>query len=206
MTDWMLVIAVALALLAVAAAIARYRLTAIIVALVGSGLIIFDRYGDFQQLWSGRQSDDETAPTELHRSHDGTVAWSRLFINSAGVAERGKPLNVATLGIMGTNVSDRDITLEDAYFIGGLDGKKLKVQIGRGGGRYKIRDVGSLPPGAVFFVVSDPLGPTKEGVSSSEFLENWATLSFVARYNGTTQQLDFNRRTVEASLPKPVNP
>jgi len=206
MTDWMLVIAVALTLLAVAAAIARYRLTAIIVALVGSGLIIFDRYGDFQQLWSGRQSDDETAPRELHRSHDGTVAWSRLFINSAGVAERGKPLNVATLGIMGTNVSDRDITLEDAYFIGGLDGKKLKVQIGRGGGRYKIRDVGPLPPGAVFFVVSDPLGPTKEGVSSSEFLETWATLSFVARYNGTTQQLDFNRRTVEASLPKPVNP
>jgi len=202
MTDAIFVIAVAVALIAVAASVASYYRIAMLLILIASGLIVFDRYSDFQQLWSGSRSDDETIPARLHGSHDSTVAWSRLFIDSAGVAQPGQPLNIATLGIMGTNVSDRDITLEDAYFISGLDGTKLKVQIGRGGVRYTAAGVGPLPPGALFFVVSDPLGPTKDGVSPSEFLERWATLSFVAKYNGTTQQLDFDRHAVEAFLPK----
>lgn len=206
MTDMIFVIAVAVALIAVAASIARYYLIGMLLILIGSGLIIFDRFADFQQLWSGSQSDDEPVPTELHTSHESTVAWSRLFINSAGVAQPGQPLNISTLGIMGTNISDQNITLEDAYFIGGLDGTKLKVQIGRGGARYKVGDVGPLAPSDVFFVVSDPLGPTNAGISPSEFLKTWATLSFVAKYNGTTQQLDFDRHTVQASLPKAVTP
>jgi hypothetical protein len=208
MTDTIFIIAAVMALMAVAASIARYRLISIALALVGSGMIVLDRYGDFQHLWSGGQqlsSDDEAISTGLHSSHESTVAWSRLFINSAGVAQPGQPLNIATLSIMGTNVSDGDIKLGDAYFIGGVDGTKLNVQIGRGGARYKIGDLGPLPPGAVFFVVSEPIVPRDAGVSPGQFLKTWATLSFVARYNSTTQQLDFDQHAVEASLPKEVN-
>lgn len=196
MTDWIFVVAVPVALIAIAASIARYHFIAIIVALVGTAAIILDRYADFQKLPAG----GETIRMGLHGS---PVAWSRLYINGTAASRSGNLLNVSTLSIMGTNVSDREIKLDQAYFLCDLDGTKLNAQFGRGGMRYKIRDIPPLPPGAVFFVVSDPIGPKDAGLSPSEFLKTWATISFVAKYSGTTQKIEFDRQTVEAALPKP---
>lgn len=209
MADIIVIILATVTLFAVAATIARYYAISIIAVLIAGAIIIIDHYNNLEKLESGDQrfsTDNGSAPKAFQGSHESTIAWSRLFINSSGFAKPGEPLKVSTLGIMGTNVSDGDIKLEEAYFIGGVNGRKLKVQIGRGGVRYQIENVGSLPPGAVFFVVSDPLGPTSAGVTPGEFLETWSVLSFVAKYNGTTQQLDFDRHTVEASLPKSVHP
>jgi hypothetical protein len=196
MTNRSFLIAARAALIALAASVTRYYLLAIIAALVGAGIIIHDFYADSQQSPVG----GEIVRTGRHGS---SVQWSRLYINSAAASQPGTVLNVSTLGIMGTNVGDQEIKLDDVYFLCGGDERKLHAQIGRGGARYKLRDIGPLPPGALFFVVSDPLGPTEVGLSRSEFLKSCATVSFAAKYTGTTEQIDFDFQTVESALPKP---
>jgi hypothetical protein len=186
-------ISAVVALISLAARITRYYSTAIIVALIGAGVIIYNFYGSSQQLPAGGQIIQTGS----------SVQWSRLYINSAGASKPGAVLNVSTLGIMGTNVSDAEVKLDEAYFLCGIDERRLNAQIGRGGARYKIRDVGPLPPSALFFVVSDPLGPVDAGLNISEFLKICATVSLVVKYNDTTQQIDFDRGTVESVLPKP---
>lgn len=198
MTDRIFVIAAAAVLIAVAASISRYYFVAIIAALVGAGAIALDRYADFGQ--SPASAAGESVRMGFHGS---PVAWSGLYINSAAASQPGNLSNVSTLSVMGKNVSEREIRLDEVYFLSDLDGTKLNAQIGWGGARYKIRDMGPLPPGALFFVVSDPLGPTDAGLGPSAFLKAWATISFVARYNGTTQTIEFDRQTVESALPKP---
>lgn len=203
MTDKIIVVAVVVAFVAAAASIARRYVIALVAALIGGGIILLDRYGGFPQLPAGAESvraehlDDRGSHSN---DHEGPVVWSRLYINGPATAQGGNPLNVSTLSIMGTNVSDKEIKLDDAYFL--CDGTKLKVQIGRGGGRYNIKDMRPLPPGALFFAVSDVLGPADVGLSPSEFLKTWATISFVARYNGTVQTIEFDRKTMELALPK----
>jgi hypothetical protein len=186
-------ISVVVALISRAARITRYHSTAIIAALIGAGVIIYEFYGDPQQLPAG----GETIRT------GSSVQWSRLYINGAAASKPGAVLNVSTVGIMGTNVSDAEVKLDEAYFLCGIDERRLNAQIGRGGARYKTQGAGPLPPGALFFVVSDPLGPVDAGLSPSEFLNTCATVSLVVKYNGTTQQIDFDRGTVESALPKP---
>jgi hypothetical protein len=180
------------ALISLAARVTRYYSIAIIVALIGTGVIIYDFYGGSEQLPAGGET-----------IRGSSVQWSRLYINGAAASESGAVLNVSTVGIMGTNVSDAEVKLDEAYFLCGIDERRLNAQIGRGGARYKIRDVGPLPPGALFFVVSDPLGPVDAGLNPNEFLKTCATVSLVVKYNGTTQQIDFDRRMVESVLPKP---
>jgi hypothetical protein len=157
-----------------------------------AGVIIYDFYGGSEQLPAGGET-----------IRGSSVQWSRLYINGAAASESGAVLNVSTVGILGTNVSDAEVKLDEAYFLCGIDERRLNAQIGRGGARYKIRDVGPLPPGALFFVVSDPLGPVDAGLNPNEFLKTCATVSLVVKYNGTTQQIDFDRRMVESVLPKP---
>jgi hypothetical protein len=181
------------ALISLAAQITRYYFIAIIAALIGAGVVIYEFYGDPQQLPTG----SATIRT------GSSVQWSRLYVNSAAASKPGAVLNVSTVSIMGTNVSDAAVKLDEAYFLCGIDERRLNAQIGRGGARYKIRDVGPLPPGALFFVVSDPLGTVDAGLNPSEFLKTCATVSLVAKYNGTTQRIDFDRGTVQSALPKP---
>jgi hypothetical protein len=200
--DKTLVVAVVAAAIAVAASVARHYFVAIIAALVGGGLVILDRYdvlgrySDITPLSAGRE-------TVRARRAGEPVEWSKLFVNSVSVPQPGSPANISTLGVLGTNVSNSDIKLGETYFLCGLDGTKLNTQIGRGGARYKINDIGPLPPGALFFVVSDPLGPKNGGISAGEFLKTCPTVSFVAKFNGTTQTVDFDRQAVESALPKP---
>lgn len=198
MTDTIFVIAGATVLVAVAASVARYYFVAIIAGLVGGGALALEHYADFRQ--SPALAAGESVRMEFHGS---PVAWSGLYLNTAAAAQPGSLSNVSTLSIMGRNVSEREIRLDEVYFLSDLDRTKLDAQVGWGGVRYKIRDLRPLPPGALFFVVSDPLGPKDAGLGASEFLKTWATVSFVARYDGTTQKIEFDQQTVESALPKP---
>jgi hypothetical protein len=181
---------------AVLTRVTRYYSIGIIAVLIGTGVIIYDFYGGSQQLPTG----GESVPTGHYGS---SVQWSRLYINSAAASQPGAVLNVSTVGIMGTNISDAEVKLDEVYFLCGIDERRLNARIGRGGARYKTRDVSPLPPGALFFVVSDPLGPVDAGLNPSEFLETCATVSLVAKYNGAVQQIDFDRQSVESALPRP---
>ena len=196
MTDRIFVVAVAAALIAVAASVARYHFIAIIAVLLGGAAFILDRYNGFEQLPAG----GETKRMALQGS---PVSWSNIYINGVTASRPATLSNISTLSLMGANAGNQEIRFHELYFLCNLDGTKLAVQIGRGGARYKIQNAPPLPPGALFFVVSDPLGPRDVGLSPSEFLTTWATISLVAKYNGTTQTIDFDRQAVEAALPKP---
>ena len=200
MTDTIFVVAVTAALTAAAASIARRHFIAIIAVLFGGAAAVgLARYNGFQQL-PKLSTSGEIKRMELHGR---PVSWSSLYINGAAVSRPGNDSNISTLSITGANAGSEEIKFHELYFLCDPDGKKLAVQIGRGGTRYKIKDLPSLSPGAFFFVVSDPLGPTDVGLSKSEFLKTCATISFVAKFNDTAQTIEFDRQTVEAALPKP---
>jgi hypothetical protein len=196
---WGAIVAV---VVAIAASIARYRIIALAAALIAGGAALLDHYGNNHGAPAVPEvsADRDTAPVEPHGS---PVSWSRLYIDSTLDPKSAKPANIAALSIAGTNVGGADLKLEAAYFVSGIDGTKLDVRIGRDGMRYKVQDLSPLPPGAFFFVVSDPIGPTNAGLSIDDFLKTWAMISFVVKYNGTTQTIEFSRGTVESLLPKP---
>jgi hypothetical protein len=200
--DIFLWVSVATALIALAASIFRYRTIALAAALVAGAAVLLDYYGNYQGAPAApEESADRDSPAM--EAHGTPVAWSRLYMDSSSDPQSAKPANVSALSIAGTNVSNKDIKLEDAYFVSGLDGTRLNARIGRGGMRYKVQDLDPLPPGAFFFVASDPIGPTNAGLSRDDFLKTWATIYFVTKYNGTTHRIEFDRKTVESLLPKP---
>jgi hypothetical protein len=197
--------AVAALVIAIAASIVRYRVIAIAAALIGGGAVVADYYGNSQGMIPAPDAPagQESTPVQ---AHGGAVAWSRLYLDATSEPQPGKPATISSFSITGTNVSSGDIKFDEIYFVSGADGTRIDVQIGRDGMRYKIRDLAPLPPGAFFFVVSDSIGPTKAGLATDDFLKKWATISFVAKYDGATQQIEFDRRTVQSLLPNPSQP
>ena len=193
--------AVAALVIAVAASVARYRIIALVAALIAGGAVLVDYYGNSQGATVAPEApvDGDSRAVE---SPGSPVSWSRLYLDTTSEPQPGKPATISSLSIAGTNVSSKDIKLDEVYFVSGVDGTKLNVQIGRDGMRYKVQDLRPLPPGAFFFVVSDPIGPANAGLSADDFLKTWATISFVAKYNGATQQIEFDQKTVQSLLPK----
>jgi hypothetical protein len=203
--DALLWAAIAAAFIALTALIARYRIIALAAALFAGMAVLVDYYDSYQDAPAApEESVDQDSPAT--QAHSAPVAWSRLYIDSPADPRSGKLANIATLSIAGTNVGKEAIKLDEAYFVSGVDGNRLNVRIGRDGMRYKVQDLGPLPSGAFFFVVSEPIGPTNAGLSPDDFLKTWATIYFVAKYNDTTQRIAFDRRTVESLLPKPPQP
>ena len=190
-------VAAAASLIAAAASAGRNRViaTAVVAALVGAGAIALAYYEHYRPL------PTSAAVVQTH-IQTGPVTWSRLYFNSTSASQTETPSNISSLSIAGTNVGAQEIKLDDAYFLSGIDGTKLNVQIGRGGRRYEIKSTSPLPPGAFFFVVSDPLGPKDQGLSQDNFLKTWSTIYFVIKYNGTTQKIEFDQEAVEAMLTK----
>jgi hypothetical protein len=189
-------VAAAASLIAAAALLGRYRLIAITAGLVAVGAVALV-YFEFE----GHQPPPTPADVTQTSVQKGPVTWSRLYINSVAVSQPGTPSNISTLSIAGT-VGPEEIKLDDAYFLSGVDGTKLNARIGRGGGRYEIKNVGPLPPGAFFFVVSDPVGSKDQGLSPDNFLKTWSTIYFVVKYNGSTQKIEFDQETVQSMLTK----
>ena len=134
------------------------------------------------------------------------LGWSQLFINNTIISPTGKPMNITDLDMMGANLSDKEIKLDDIYFISGMDGERLNVKIGLGGTRYKIEDINPIPPKAIFFISSDPIGPPNTGFPQQEFLNKWGAMTLVVKFDGTEQRIAFDKDTVIASLPRPAEP
>jgi len=191
-------VAAAASLIAAAASAGRYRViatAAAATALVIAGTIALVYYEHYQPF-------PTSAAVVQTRIQTGPVTWSRLYFNSTSASQTETPSNISTLSIAGTNVGAQEIKLDDAYFLSGVDGTKLGARIGRGGGRHEIKNTSPLPPGAFFFVVSDPIGPKDQGLSPDNFLKTWSTIYFVVKYNGTTQKIEFDQETVASMLTK----
>jgi hypothetical protein len=69
-----------------------------------------------------------------------------------------------------------------------------------------IQEIKAIPAGAFVFVMSDPIGPPKVGLSQDDFLNKWAIVTFIAKYNGITQRIPFDREAVKSMLPKSLEP
>jgi hypothetical protein len=204
LTDTMYWLAAAAALVAGIAALARYRTAATIAALIGCiavGLYVYEAY---RPAPTEPDSAETAAPDNLQLGMPGVpIGWSRLYINTVLVAAPGKPANIATLSIMGRNNGGEVIKLDEAYFLSRIDGTRLDTKIDLGGRRFKVADTIPIPPGGLFFVLSDPIGSPNIGLTPDDFLKRWASLDFVVRYAGTTQTIPFDRDMVLSSLPKP---
>lgn len=203
--DKFLWVAGAAVFIAGAASLARYRIVALVAALIAGGAILVDYYDSAQSPPVGAEVAADQSGDAM-QAHGSPVAWSGLYINGASDPRSGKLASVSALSIAGTNVGSEDVRLEEVYFRSGADGAKLNVRIGRGGARLNVGDTGPLPPGAFFFVVSDPVSAGSSGLSPDDFLKTWPTISFVAKYNGTTQNIEFDRKTLESILSKPSQP
>jgi hypothetical protein len=99
----------------------------------------------------------------------------------------------------------KKIKLDDAYFLSGIDSRRVNVTINWGGKRYKISEIKPIPAGAFLYIISDSIGPD-EGLTQDEFLNDWAIIYFIAKYNGITQRIPFDQEAVKSMLRRPLEP
>jgi hypothetical protein len=107
------------------------------------------------------------------------------------------------------NLTDREITLNDALFTSGVTGQQIHPKISVPGKYAEISEVNPIPPGAFFSFVM-PLGPPDgSGITSDEFLKTWGPFSFQLTYNdGKIQRLGISRdQAVQmVTAPKSIAP
>jgi hypothetical protein len=191
----------------VTAILSRSRLSIIacVVAITGVGIDYW--FGPARTFIWSKPAESFSGGDLLRMGLQGEpLGWSRLYINNTIIAPSSKPMNISTLTIMGGNVSDKEITLDEAYFLSGIDGTRLDVKISWGGAPYKIREIKPIPAGAFLFIISDPIGPPNEGLSQEDFYKKWAIVTFIAKYNGVTQRIPFDQAAVKSMIPKPIEP
>jgi hypothetical protein len=197
-------LAVAGAVVAIVAAIAHLRAVAAMAALFGLAAAALAAYGNLEKEpgipGAVRGTEAEGSRTAVQ---SGPIQWSRLSINTVPAAAPGKPPNIATLGIIGTNTGDQAIKIDDAYFLSGVDGTRLDATIDFAGSRKKPADMTPIPAGGLFFVLSNALGRPNLGLTEAEFLKTWGSLTFVVRFDGTSKRIRFDQDMVAEILPKP---
>lgn len=156
-------------------------------------------------LW--QKPKELTGPDFLRDELQGKpLGWSRLYINNTVYSPTAKPINITDLTIMGGNLGEKEVKLEDAYFLSGIDGTRLGAKVGWGGTQDTPQELNPVPPGAFLFVLSDPVGPPGVGLSQDDFLNKWAIVIFVATYDGGEHQFTFGQTEVKSFLPKPLEP
>ena len=172
----------------------RYRAIAIAAALIACAAVASDYYYTFRynRLFLD-EGDFQGFP----------LGWSGISINNARLYPPGSKPNINSIGLLGSNVGDKEIKLDDIYFISGITGARLDAKIDVSGAQYGVQEINPIPPGALLFVTSDKIGPA-QGLTVEEFLNVWSIVYFVAEYNGAKQKITFDRRTVHAMLPQRV--
>jgi hypothetical protein len=99
--------------------------------------------------------------------HGSPLGWSTILLDRADVND---PPNVRNIGLLGWNVSDEEIRLDDAYLLSGISGARLDLNFFWGGQAYSIKDIRPIPPDATFLLVSDIFNSPK-GLPEKSFHE-----------------------------------
>jgi hypothetical protein len=182
----------------------KIAIAAALIAWVGIGI---DYWSGPQRGFIWEKPKEFTGSDSLRTGLQGRpLGWSRLYINNTVVAPSGKPMNITNLSIMGGNVGDKEIKLDDAYFLSGIDGTRLNAKIAWAGAQYKIQEIKPIPAGAFLFIISEPIGPPNVGLLQNDFLNKWAIVAFIATYNGTEHRTTFDQSAMKSFLPKPLDP
>jgi hypothetical protein len=166
--------AIAAATVAWFAAFWRKRSIAIIAAVIACAAVGFD-------FWYG-------PPRTFIGVERGPWAW---FPAAQGFDAENNQFRYMRLEMVGTNVSEKEITLDDAYFISGITGAQVHLKVQMFDKMANISDLNSIPPKAVVGLIMEIGSP--KGLSAEDFLKLWGPFSFVAVYNETTQRIEFTR-------------
>jgi hypothetical protein len=177
-------VAIAAAIIAWLAAFWRRRTVAIIAAVIACGAVGFD-------FWYG-------PPRGVIFIDKGTWQWMPIAIGY----DIGR---YSRFGILGTNLSNKEVDLDDAYFVSGITGARVHLKVQVTDKVVAIDEINPVPPKAVVGLYME-LSPPK-GLTTEDFLKQWGPFSFVVTYGGKTQRIDFTReQTVQLVTPKKSEP
>jgi hypothetical protein len=108
------------------------------------------------------------------------------------------------LEMVGRNVTEKEVTFADAYFISSVTGEQIHPKVEVIGKGVPVADINPIPPGAFFSLIVELSPPN--GVTADDFLKVWGPFSFVATYSdGKTQRFDFSRDQTVALVTQPNN-
>jgi hypothetical protein len=103
--------------------------------------------------------------------------------------------------MIGTNLSNKEVDLDDAYFVSGITGARVHLKVQVTDKDVAIDEINPVPPKAAVGLYME-LSPPK-GLTAEDFLKQWGPFSFVVTYGGKTQRIDFTReQTVQLVTPK----
>jgi hypothetical protein len=96
----------------------------------------------------------------------------------------------------GMNVTDQEITLDTVFIQSGMTSARLPMLINIANDWVQVNKINPIPPHAEFDLTAI-LGGTK-GIPMTEFLKQWGTFTFVARYGGNEFKEHFDEQAVAA--------
>lgn len=115
---------------------------------------------------------------------------------------------MSTFIVNGTNRSEREVAVDDLYFVSGTTGKRLDLVVcaGPNDGFLHPRDINPVPPGATLTARAEFNNPV--GLLPKELVDQWGEILFYAVYEGKKHLKTFDRKAVEATFanfrPKPA--
>lgn len=119
-------------------------------------------------------------------------------------------VHMQTYNLSGINISSREITLQDAYFISGKTGDRLSLVVvaGPNDGFLKPSEINPVPPGATVTLRAHFNNP--QGFTADEMLARWGPILFYAHYDDEKHQKTFSEAAVAATFagfrPKQIGP
>jgi len=138
--------------------------------------------------------------------HGTPMGWGDLFLNDTVVSPSSRPVNIRNMSVFGGNTGDREVRIDDAYFLSGIDGSTIGVKIVWGAQTYKVTEIRPIPPGALLFLMSDPVAKDPDGMMQDEFLSKWSIVTLVVKYDGVEHRIPFDETAVKAAIPRALEP
>jgi hypothetical protein len=153
----------------------RYRLISVIAAVIACGAVAFDfLYG----------------PPRGSFLTFNIGQWNWLaYVQGLDVGNN--QYRYFLLEMVGTNVGSKEIKVDDAYFVSGVTGAQAHVKVQMANKPAAIDEINPVPPRASLGLYTE-LNPPN-GLSADDFLKLWGPFSFVVKYDGNTQRVDFTR-------------
>ena len=97
-----------------------------------------------------------------------------------GIPPGKKDARYFLLQMNGINNSDTEVVIEDAYFVSGITGSRVRLKVQLVGKNAELADINPVPPQA-YITLLTPLNPPN-GITHDQFLETWGPFSFVVTY------------------------
>jgi hypothetical protein len=130
------------------------------------------------------------------------IGWaSAMPMTDFAPVAPGQLSNIGSIFLMGRNIGDREIKLEDLYLISGITGERLDVHAFINLKTYAIKDLNPIPPDAP---LTFSTGVFKPPLTAAQFMEKWRTIIAVTKYDGQEHRATFDNE--DQRIPKGLPP